>query len=406
MKEIDIIGTGMGNRATMTVEGYEALSRCDFFIGSTRLVEEFQNLKIPCVSEVKTDKIVDSIQAAKGKKIAVLMSGDTGFYSGAKKLAQYFLEPAMAKKYRVKIYPGISSVSYFASKLGRSWEKWGICSMHGEKSNYLAELQKKSQVFLLTGGNIPEILETLQNSGYEEARITIGENLGSEKERIFSGSVQECMEQDFGTLSVMLMEVSEEKRGRLSGISDDEFTRNQTPMTKSEVRAVTLSRLAIRETDICYDIGAGTGSVSIEMAYAATNGTVYSLEKKEEALSVLETNKRKFGCDNMQLIPGEALEEIKKLPAPNVAFFGGTGGNLEGILRELLKKSPNVHMVFQVISLQSLGEVLEMLEKYPIKNVEISQIQVSRGKKAGRHQLMEALNPVYIIVGDGDIYEY
>ena len=174
-------------------------------------------------------------------------------------------------------------------------------------------------------------------------------------------------------------------------------------MTKSEVRSVCLSKLRLSEDSVCYDIGAGTGSVSVEMARLASRGMVFSVEKNEEAVRLLEENRIRFRTDNMQIIRGEAPGILEDLPAPTHAFIGGSSGNLEEIMETLLKKNPNLRMVIPCVTLETLTEWKTILEKYPLKDTEIVQICVQKARKAGRYHLMQSENPVYILSCSGEI---
>ena len=182
---------------------------------------------------------------------------------------------------------------------------------------------------------------------------------------------------------------------------DEEFIRGKVPMTKSEVRAVSLSKLELTEDAVFYDIGAGTGSVSIEAAAILKKGHVFSVEKKQEAIELLYANKEKFHRHNMTVVQGTAPEALKELPAPTHAFLGGTSGSMDEILEIVLKKNPQARIVINVIALESLGDAAACLKKRGIEG-EIVSVQVAKAKKAGPYHLMEGQNPVYIISFGGE----
>jgi len=182
----------------------------------------------------------------------------------------------------------------------------------------------------------------------------------------------------------------------------DAFIRTETvPMTKSEIRAVCLSKLALPENAVCWDVGAGTGSVSIEMALHAERGQVYAIERKEAALAVLEENRQRFCADNLTVVPGTAPEACRELPAPTHAFIGGSSGNMAEILRLLLEKNPRVRIVAAAVTLESVGELTECMKKFPFAGTEVVSVTVARNKKAGPYNLMTGLNPVYIFTMEG-----
>ncbi|MEG1801609.1 MAG: precorrin-6Y C5,15-methyltransferase (decarboxylating) subunit CbiT, partial [Oscillospiraceae bacterium] len=126
----------------------------------------------------------------------------------------------------------------------------------------------------------------------------------------------------------------------------EEFARlDKIPMTKAEVRAVSLSKLQLSTNAVVYDIGAGTGSISVECALGAYEGRVYAIEKNEEAAKTIVANKYKFKLQNIELVQGCAPEVMDGLVIPTHAFIGGSSGNLSDIFKALLHKNPNVRIV-------------------------------------------------------------
>lgn len=182
---------------------------------------------------------------------------------------------------------------------------------------------------------------------------------------------------------------------------DESFIRGNIPMTKSEVRAVSLSKMELRRSDIVYDIGAGTGSVSVEAALAALDGHVYAFEQKEEGCRLIRQNGGKFGVKNLTVIPGKVPDTLKaktenRLPAPDCVFIGGTGGNLDEILDLLLRENPGLRIVLNVIALETLAQITEYIKRERL-DAEFVSIQVARGEMLGRYHLMKSMNPVYVI---------
>lgn len=143
----------------------------------------------------------------------------------------------------------------------------------------------------------------------------MGENLSYENEKIFGKKAEELTRYQGDALSVVCI-YNENACPYLTthGICDEEFIRGKAPMTKEEVRCVSLSKLRLTQDSVCYDVGAGTGSVSVEMALRADQGQVFAIEKKEEAAALLVENKIKFAADNLEIIKGEAPEAMRPLP--------------------------------------------------------------------------------------------
>lgn len=182
---------------------------------------------------------------------------------------------------------------------------------------------------------------------------------------------------------------------------DEWFIRGDIPMTKSEVRAAAVSKLELTPGSIVYDIGAGTGSVSIEAAKMSPDSTVLAIERKPEAVSLIRQNKEKFQAENVVVVEGEAPEVLLDLQPPTHAFIGGTAGNLEAILDLLIEKNPNVRIVMSAIALETLSELLSWIGSHD-KEAEIVQIQVSRAQTAGKYHMMMGQNPVYLVSFGGN----
>lgn len=181
---------------------------------------------------------------------------------------------------------------------------------------------------------------------------------------------------------------------------DEQFIRGAIPMTKSEVRAVSLSKLEIQKDSVIYDVGAGTGSVTVEAAMAAECGHVYAFEQKEEGCELIRANCKAFGVHNVTVIPGKAPDSMRDCPAPDLVFVGGSGGSLESILDLVQRKNPSVRMVINVIALETLARVMAYFQERDMEP-EVVCVQVSRGEMKGRYHLMQGQNPVYILTAEG-----
>ena len=172
-------------------------------------------------------------------------------------------------------------------------------------------------------------------------------------------------------------------------------------MTKQEVRAAALAKLGAAGAKVLYDVGAGTGSVSVELALLAGQAQVYAIECEEDAVELIKQNRERFGCENLNVILGKAPEAMKELPAPDAAFIGGTKGNLPEILSVLFEKNPSVRIVVTAILLETALQACESLEAFTSKPAEIMQLQVSRSKKAGKSHMLCANNPIFLISAGG-----
>ena len=176
-------------------------------------------------------------------------------------------------------------------------------------------------------------------------------------------------------------------------------------MTKSEIRSLSVAKLQLPKDAVVYDVGAGTGSVTIELALAAVDGCIYAIERNQEACDLIEENKRKFGTSNIQVVHGLAPEAMEDLPAPTHAFIGGSAGNLKEIITCLLGKNPLIRLVINTVTLETMAEVSECLKALNLIEEETICVNVSRAKKLGAYHLMMGQNPIYIVTcrGGGEV---
>ena len=269
--------------------------------------------------------------------------------------------------------------------------------------------------FLTSGKEGPaELCRQLTEAGLGWLKVTVGENLGAcvrktegmepaentktaighHEERITTMPAQVCAELEFAPLNVLLAEAAPRLPARTPGIPDESFLREKVPMTKQEVRAAALAKLAPGPQDVCWDIGAGTGSVSVELALQACS--VWAVERKAEALSLIRRNREKFCAWNLHVVEGAAPEALKDLPRPNVVFVGGSGGNLREILAVIREANPLARVLVSAIALETLQTAVEAMQQLGWE-VSVTQIAVSRTHKAGGLHLLTALNPVFLI---------
>ena len=381
---IFIIGAGMGNTKILTASAKEKIENADIIIGAKRVIEPFAVSDKRVFSEYNAEKIADIIRGNPCENAVVLFSGDASFFSGARKLLELFP--------KAQIEAGISCVSCFCAKTGLAYDDMNIVSMHGRECNIVSEIRGHKKTFALLGENP---CKKLCRFGLGDTEVYIGENLSYENERILHGNAADFAEAEIAPLSVMVI-VNENYDNRVRiGISDDEFITGKAPMTKSSVRAVSVSRLEIRPDDICYDVGAGTGSVSVEMALLCPKGKVYAIEKQSDAAELIKENAVKFMADNIEVIQGEAPVALDGLPKADKVFIGGSSGNIA----EIIRKCGCPKVVVNAITLETLEGTLKAFDGQGY-TYEVTQISVAYGKKVAGYNMMTAQNPVFVISGE------
>ncbi len=396
MLRVNIIGIGPGNPELLTGQARQAIADSNILIGDKRMLAAFGAGK--CLFDtIKTSEIAAVCQDADAEKdtVAVLVSGDVGFFSLAKTIAGKLPDCDCHR------YCGISSLVYFAQQLEMSWDDAKIVSMHGRKQNLIAAIAQNNKVFSLTGGeHSPNALcRQLCEHGLETVDVYVGENLSYPEEKITHGTAEEISKLEFPSLSVMMI-LNKNANGfehTVHGLHDDLFMRSKVPMTKQEVRAVSISKLMPKATDNIYDIGAGTGSCSIELALQAQAGHVWAFERNPVAVELLGKNKELFNVDNLDIVAGEASEQIQEMPAPDCVFIGGSGGNLCKMLDIIYAKNPECRIVVNAITVETLIEVVEYYKTRTEYDLEIVNVFAARGKKLGAYNLMMAQNPVYVM---------
>ena len=395
--EIDVVGIGMGSRDTLTFEADAALRGCDCVIGAKRMVEAMADYGKPGFCEIAPAKIAACIAAhPEYRRVAVVMSGDSGFYSGTRKLLP-MLEP-----YPVRVIPGLSSMQVLCARFGLSWDDAHALSLHGRQGSAASAVKRWGKVFALLDGTdaIRRVCADLIDAGMADAKVFVGERLSYPDEKLTRGTAEALKDYECAPLSAVLLEMPVEPAALSVGLPDEAFLRSDgpkaVPMTKSEVRAVSLSKLQLTEDAVVYDVGAGTGSVSVELALNCPLGQVYAIECREDAADLIERNKKRFALNNLTVIRGTAPEALKALPSPTHAFIGGSSGNMGEIVDAVLAKNPRARIVVNAIALETVGEVTAIAARFT--DHEIVQLSLARSRRSGRYHLMTGLNPITIAV--------
>lgn len=418
-RKIILSGIGMGNTDGMTREAYHAFEEAEVIFGAERMLENLpgKGIKVPYY---RADDIISYlIEHPQYTKVAAAFSGDSGFYSGAQSMKKA-LEEANEKgilKSETTILPGISSVSALAARLGVSWNDAVLASIHGRRANVVNLVRKNTKVFLLLSGknDFEMLVNKFREAGINHVKISAGYRLSYPDEKLFTFYLDEFETKLFdlpeGVYTCLIENEDCEEQILTPGMDDEIFSRTKVPMTKNEVRVLSISRLELTKKAVVYDVGSGTGSVSAECARLSPDIFVFAIEQKEEAANLTKENAVRLGLsDQIVVINKKAPEGFEELPTPTHVFIGGSSGALSDILSAIQKKlivkentkgktdkaSKGVRVVINAVSLETIAQITKLIQTYPVKHVQLTQIQASRAHKLGSYNLMQAQNPVLI----------
>ena len=350
---VTLIGMGSGQPESLTLQSLAALRQADLILGARRLLAA---LPAGCTANraaaYRADEVAELLHTSGAENAVLVYSGDT-------------------------------------------------VSAHGRACDPVAECMQGRPAFFLTGGSEgpATLCAQLAAEGFGEVEAVVGQCLGTPEEKLFRGRVQELAAGRFDSLSVLLVEAAEVQPRRTPGLPDEAFERGSVPMTKQEVRAAVLAKLAVRPEDILWDVGAGTGSVSVELALAAPRGRVYAVECDPEGCALIRANRQRFLARNLTLVEGLAPAALADLPAPDAVFIGGSKGSLAAIVDAALEKNPAARICASAIALETLSAAVAALTARG-RTVQVSQIAVSRARAVGGLHLMMAQNPIYLITGE------
>lgn len=377
MGKIFVVGVGPGSEGFLTQAAKKTVESADVLLGGKSALAPFSDVKkTKKLIGRDLDEVLRFIKKNRQKNVAVLTSGDPGFFSVLELLLKEFPKEDM------EVVPGISSVQLCFARIKETWQDAKFLSLHGRKvENLKYEIKNKKVVILTDSKSAPDkVAKFLLKEGNRRAAVC--ENMSSGRERVVESDLESIARQRFSGNCVMVIFQDGQQISRWDfatpGIPDKLFSRGSAPMTKEEIRVITLSKARIKEDSTVYDIGAGTGSISIEAALLAKNGRVFAIEKNPERISLIRKNVKKFRVGNMEVVEGEAPEVLKALPKADRIIIGGSGGRIRSILmkcNEKLKSGGRV--VINAVKLETLRTSAEVLKKLKY-NFRITQVSVNR----------------------------
>ena len=398
MKKIYIVGAGLG-AGSLTADAAAAIEESRAVFGAERLLSEYSALLTGkrLSGKYAARDVMEDVISAGEDVFSVLVSGDPGFYSAALRLCEAFRGK---EGFDVKVLPGISSLNALFAALKMPWQDAALCSLHGRDANAADMVRRNRLTFFLTGKNTELLADRLIDAGFGGITLHVGEDLGSPQQKVFSCTAEELRGMELSSLTVVAAENPDADSRVRTGIPDDCFTRGDVPMTKAEVRAVIMSKLGIRPEQTCADIGAGTGSCTVEMALAAWKGRVYAVDPEPEAVSLIKQNCRAFHIGNVEAVQGLAPEDIKDWPPLDAVFVGGSKGSMKEIFDVVLGKNPKARIVTSAIVIQTVSDALSAFSAHGIVP-EVVQISAAVSKRVGGKDMMMARNPIFLVSGGG-----
>lgn len=395
MQTLTVIGGGPGSSDYFLPAAVQAMEAADIIIADQRYVSVIPGSDVRPMGKVMA-AIEDIREMIQTKKIAVVVSGDPLMYSLYKTIKRKIPEAV------IHVIPGIGSMQMMASKLGETVENAVFLSAHGRslsEGQLALNVYEHEKVFMLCDQmhDPAWAAKALLKYGLGQVEMASAENLSYENERWHKGRPEDMLTKDYGRLCVvMIKNPAPEKCLHQPLLSDQDFIRGKTPMTKEEVRWTILGKLNLRADSVVWDIGAGTGSVSVECARQCSFGRVFSVERNQDALALIQKNKEKFNLGNLEVIPGDAMEVIRALPVPTHVFIGGSGRKLPELMSYIASLGPGIKVMAACVTVETLSECCRLMQR-DYEDFDLVQLCVSRGRKLGNYHILDSNNPVSLV---------
>lgn len=397
VQTVVVVGIGDNGADSLSREALEQVSEAEVLFGGERHLAFFADHpaeKVPIRDNLK--EVAARLQA-ETRRTVVLASGDPLFHGIAGYLA------TKIGRDRLEVLPNISSMQLAFARLKESWHDAALVSCHAKPIEDALDVirdAKKVGIFTDNENTPARIARELLKAGIGGFRAHVCENLGGADERISSCDLRELAERQFAPLNVLVLTKIAlapplERRDWTFGIPEEAFYQRQPLkglITKTEVRVLSLARLRLRPGNLVWDIGAGSGSVSIEAALLGAK--VWAVEKNKEDCDIIRRNIEKFATPQITVAHGLAPAALAELPDPDAAFIGGSGGEMGEIVRICRERLlPGGRLVANVATLENLGQV-------PANDVTL--VQISRTRPILDLHRFEALNPVFIACWEKD----
>ncbi len=395
-QKIFLVGAGIAGWEGFGAKALEVINSADLLIGHQRLLDIFPDFKGKKQTYGDLSIMLDFLKDT-DQKVVVLSSGDPNFFGVAR-----FLLRNLPKE-RIEIFPNVTSTQYAFARIKEPWDDAIFLSVHGRGLKSAIDriiAADKAAVLTDAVNNPAAIARELIARGAEGFEVYLCEDLGLPTEKFTRTDVRGLAEMESSALNILILIKSWEPNLAnfpIIGIADDEYSTAKKLITKQEIRAVTLAKLQLQNDLVLWDVGAGSGSVSIEAGNIMPNGKVYALEKNPQYLAFIRENLKKFTSKNVLLVEAMAPEGLDDLPNPDRVFIGGSGGMLEDIIDAVDRRlKPDGMIVLNAVTLDTLTKAVEFLEDHGY-TVEVTCVNVSKTIGLTEYKMFEAHNPVYII---------
>lgn len=395
-QKIYLVGAGITGWEGFGSRALEVIASADVLIGHQRHLDNFLDFAGEKQELGDLSVMLDFLKTT-NKQVVVLGSGDPNFFG----IGRFLLRNL--PKERIEIFPNVTSVQYAFARIKEPWDDAIFVSVHGRgMGRAIDRIIAAEKVAILTDtvNNPAAIATELIERGAEGYDAWLCENMGLPEEKFTKTDLKELQTITAAELNILILIKTWEPNLThypLIGIDDDEFATVKKLITKQEVRAVTLAKLQLQDDFTIWDIGAGSGSISIEASNLVPNGKLFAIEHNPQCIAFIQENLKKFVARNVKLIAGEAPDVLEELPDPDRVFIGGSGGMLEEVIETVDRRlKPEGLIVLNAVTLNTLTKAVEFFEDHGY-SVEVTCVNIAKTKPLSEYKLLEAQNPVYII---------
>lgn len=395
--KIYIVGTGTGPQ-DLSARALQIVNRADVLIGAPRLLAMFQTNASEII-EIKSnmDRLINKIKNTHDNKIlVVLTSGDPNFFGIAASFYRAF------PKNRLEVIPCITVFQAAFAKIKEPWDGASFVSVHARPLSCLDRVIHKRGTYVVYCDlrNTPSVVAQyiLNRAPFlEKEKIWIFENIGTENEKITSGTLGKLPRKETSGLAMMIIKNTQSRNRLPLGISETFFVHKRNMITKRDVRLMSIARLNLHGKEVLWDIGAGSGSVSIEAASIYDELDIYAVEKDEKRYKDIIKNIQKNMLYSITPLLGEAPAVLRKLPSPDAVFIGGSGGRLQEIMAVVKRRlCCGGSLVINCATIETLGIVVRFLKRWGWQ-YEVTSVQLAYMQSHRRPLIFRAENNLFIV---------